>query len=109
MKMPPDLKPWLTPAQWRGLALHELDPDDRKCVLHILIGAFEGTDPKDITKKDLADVLRMTRTLADDFRECGDEETRVSKNDAIAAEATAREVLRDLRARRKSKLKRRKP
>ena len=97
MKMPPKLRPFLTPAQWRRLALGNLDPDDQKTVLDCLHAAFKGMEPKEVAKKDLGDVLEMTKSLADAFRVCGDDDDVVTKDDLIAARNTAKDVVRDFK------------
>ena len=101
MKMPDQLSQFLTPAQWDSLGLHELEAEDRRCVLELLLHTFEGETPGKIDPKDLAEALRHVQGLADDFRICADVDTSVSRDQSIAADHAAGEVLRELQQDRK--------
>jgi len=103
MKMPPSLQPFLSLVEWKNLALGDLDGDDRKNVLDLLLAAFDEEDPAKVSRKDIAEVLRRVKALADDFRRCADDDGQVSRNDSIAGEQTAREVLRELYPGRKKR------
>jgi len=101
--MPPQLKPFLSEADWRSLRLGSLDRDDRKDVLELVLAAFDGEDPAKVTRKDIYEVLRRTKSLADDLRRSSEDEPCVGRKDAILAEEAARAVIREDRARRKRK------
>ena len=101
MRMPNRLSQFLTPIQWESLRLNELDAEDRRCVVELLLHAFGGETPGKITPKDLAEALRHVQGLADDLRIIANGDMSVSRNESIAADYAEREVLRELRQARK--------
>jgi hypothetical protein len=68
MSMPYQLKPFISDRDWRRLALHQLSPEFRKEVIHILATALENKNPKTVRDESIDTLLDFAQLYADNLR-----------------------------------------